>query len=568
MMTSRPDRSPPGRGDRRGQPAGRAGDLSRNAAFAAGVAGALLVAAVARWTGFPAAGTAVAGTTVLTVAFLGGLAAIRGVLGGNAGIAGVARTVIDEAVRMRSPLVLVMLLAATLPVLPLLVDPDERLAYRLQFLIGWMLGGAGLLLGLMTVFLACGSICGDIDSGRIHMTLVKPVHRWEYLLGKWLGILLYDLVLVALVGAGSYTLVRVLALEPAADGTDRDAITRQVLVARRRLAPGPDRPEEYAAAIEAAVAQLEADDPDAVGQQPAAVRRRIRREYDRQWHTVTPDMETTFVFSGLGRADGAARGVQLQVEPRANNVDVDLAEVRFAIWLNGRPWPLEDGVHRDVTLPSRARHVFDLPDDLIGEAEDLRVRIANRNLVPPGETRATAITFPPGDGMEVFVRVGTFEANLIRCLVLMWAKLALVAGVAVAAAAVFDLPAAILATLVFYAAALGNQFFQDALGIYNVVGESGWERAASRIGFAAGFFQAGRVYEGFRMLLGFIADGILAILPSFTADAAIPRLATGMLIPVREVVWRLVLFAGVYPLALGLLGWSIFDRRDLIRSTS
>jgi hypothetical protein len=70
------------------------------------------------------------------------------------------------------------------------------------------------------------------------------------------------------------------------------------------------------------------------------------------------------------------------------------------------------------------------------------------------------------------------------------------------------------------------------------------------------------------MLLGFLADGVLAVLPSFAADAAISRLATGMMIPLRDVLWRLVLFVGLYPAVVGLLGWTIFDRRDLIRSSS
>ena len=61
------------------------------------------------------------------------------------------------------------------------------------------------------------------------------------------------------------------------------------------------------------------------------------------------------------------------------NVDVDLADVRFALWLNGRPWPLANGVKAEETLPSRARHVFDLPADRVSESDELRVRVANRN---------------------------------------------------------------------------------------------------------------------------------------------------------------------------------------------
>lgn len=546
----------------------RSGLVGRIVARWAAAVLAVLVGWLLALAGQPTVGTALAGGAVLWLAFWLGLGGVRRLLSGTSAIASVAKAVVDEAIRMRSTLVLLVLLLGTVPVLPLLVDPAERLTYRVQFLIGWTLGGASLLLGLLTIFLACGTVCGDIDSGRIHMTIAKPVRRWEYLVGKWLGIAVYDLLLVLLAGVGSYALVQLLALRETTDPGDREALAGQVLVARRCLQPGPDRPDVYAAAIDKAIARLEADSPDGLGPDAAAVRRRIRQEYDRQWHTVTPDMETTFVFSGLGSVAAGSDSVQLQVEPRVTNVDVDLADVRFAVWLNGRPWPMADGVQQAITLPSRARHVFDLPLNLVTDGDELRIRIANRNLVPPGETRPTAITFPPGDGMQLFARVGTFEGNLIRCLLLMWAKLVLVAAAGVAAGAMFDLPAAILATLVFFFAAVGNEFFAAAGGVYNVVAETGWERAATRGLLALESLQERRWYDALRMLLGFVSDGLLWILPSFSADAAISRLATGIAIPLRDVVTRLALFGVIYPLAVGSLGWLVFERRDLVRSSS
>ena len=528
----------------------------------------LLVAAGAIWLGLAPFGTALAGATAMAAGFGLGLALIRWLLGGPSGIAGVARAVVDEAVRMRSTLVLLILLVGLVPVLPLLLDPAERLAYRVQFLISWALGATGLILGFLTIFLACGSVCGDIDSGRIHMTLSKPLERWEYLLGKWLGIVLYDLLLVVVAGGGAYTLVRMLAAGPAIDAADREAVDRQVLVARREVAPEPDNPQDYAARIAAAIASLEADSPEFFATQPAATRRRIASEYRRQWHTVTPDMETTFVFPRLGTQGRADADVQLEVEARVTNVDVDLADVRFALWLNGRPWPLANGTQVEETLPSRARHVFDLPAERIAESDELRVRVANRNLVPPGETRPTAITFAPGDGLRVLVRTGGFEANFIRCLVLLWGKLALVAAAGVAAGAMFDLPSAILATLVLAAGALGSEFFRDALGTYNVVGESTWGRVVDRMTLAAGSLREQQFYEAFRMLLGFVSDFVLWLLPSLTSDAATRRLATGITIPWADVLTRLALLCVAYPLALGAMGWLVFDRRDLVRSSS
>ena len=529
---------------------------------------ALLVAAGAGGLGLTALATAVAGVTAMAAGLGLGLALIRRLLGRTSGIAGVAAAVVDEAVRMRSTLVLLVLLVGLVPVVPLLLDPAERLAYRVPFLLSWTLGGTGVILGLLTIFLACGSVCGDIDSGRIQITLAKPLHRWQYLLGKWLGIVLYDLLLVLVAGGGAYTLARALAKGPAVDASDRDAVDRQVLVARREVDPEPDNRTEYAAAIEAAITRLESDSPELFAGQPAAARRRIEAEYRQQWHTVTPEMETTFVFPGLGTKGKPDPEVQLQLEPRVTNVDVDLAEVRFALWINGRPWPLENGRQVDQTLPSRARHVFDLPAERVAESDDLRVRIANRNLVPPGESRPTAITLPPGDGLKVLVRTGGFEANFVRCLLLLWAKLALIAAAGVAAGAMFDFPSAILATLVLAVGAMGSEFFREALGGYNVAGDSAWGRAVERVVLAAGSLREQRFYEAFRMLLGFVTDGVLWLLPSFTADAGIRRLATGMTIPWRDVIARLVQFVVVYPLALGGIGWLVFDRRDLVRGSS
>jgi len=459
------------------------------------------------------------------------------------------------------------------PTLPLALDHSERLHYRVQFLLSWSLGVTGVILSLLTIVLACGSICGDIDSGRIHMTLVKPLQRWEYLVGKWLGIVLFDLLMVVLVGAGTATFVRLLAGTEATDPQDRAAVTEQVLTARIALDPEPANPVEYDAAIAAVIRQLEEDEPDAFVRNPGAARRRIRQEYDWQWHTVTPDTVSTYVFRGLGDAKRRAAGnadttLQLQLKPRAYNVEVDLADVRFAIWLNDRPWPVTDGDHVEQILQTQAVHVLDLPVEAVDEEGILRLTIANRNLVPAGETQPTAITFSPGDGLRILHRAGGFDSNFIRCLAVVWIKLTMVAAVAVAAASCLGLPMAILASLVVYATALGSGFLRDALGLYNMVSTSFLGSVVERAGRAATLASEFRFYEAFRMLLGFVTDLALWLTPAFSDFDAVGRLSTGMLIPATDVLaclWRIGL---IYPLVIGLAAWALFEQRDLIRSST
>ncbi len=541
-------------------------------AVAAGVAGMAVVWFLVRH-GRPVEATGLAGVIGMAAGCCLGLAGIHLALSASTGITGVARAVLDEAVRMRASLGLALLVLVLVPTLPLALDHSERLHYRMQFLLSWSLGITGVILALLTIVLACGSICGDIDSGRIHMTLVKPLRRWEYLLGKWLGIALFDLLMVALAGAGTATFVRLLAATEATDAQDRAAVTDQVLTARVALQPEPVNRADYDAAIAAAIRQLEQDEPDAFARNPGAARRRIRQEYDWQWHTVTPDTVSTFVFEGLGDVKRRSSGIadatlQLQLKPRAYNVDVDLADVRFAIWLNDRPWPVTDGVHVEQTLPTQAVRVLDLPVDAVDDEGALRITVANRNLVPAGETRPTAITFSPGDGLRILHRSGGFDGNFIRCLAVIWIKLTMVAAVAVAAASVLGLPMAILASLVVYATALGSGFLRDALGLYNMVSTSALGSVVERAGRAATLVGEFRFYEAFRMLFGYVTDLALWLTPAFSDFDAVGRLATGMLIPPADVLaclWRIGL---VYPLVIGLAAWAVFERRDLIRTST
>ncbi|NDC53883.1 MAG: hypothetical protein EBZ74_06220 [Planctomycetia bacterium] len=512
--------------------------------------------------------TGLTGVTGMAVGCVVGIAAIRLLLSGSSGIAGVAQAVIDEALRMRVAVLLVLLLVISVPTLPLVLDQSERLVYRVQFFLNWALGGAGVILGLLTVFLACGSVCGDTESNRIHMTLVKPLHRWEYLVGKWLGIVLLDVLLLGLAGAGTYTFVRVLQKTAASDEDDRGAVDRQVLTARRSVRPTHDKPDEYRAAVDAALAQLQRDEPDAFGDRAESVRSRIRHQYEWAWHTVTADAVSTYVFHGLDGARDAGLPLQLQLKPKAYNVDVDLADVRFVLWANDRPWPLKDGEHVQQTLLSNARHVLEIPGEMVDDEGTLKITVANRNLVPPGETVPTVITFTPGDGMVMFQTVGGFDANFVRCIAVIWLKLVMVAAVSVAAAACLGFPTATLLSLVVYGTALGGGFLRGGMGDYAMTSESmlgaALERAASSLGLALQF----RLYESGRMLLGFITDFLLWMIPSFADYDTVSQVAGGMAISSSEVLLCLLRLGFACSLFAGLAGWIVFDRRDLVGPSS
>lgn len=59
-----------------------------------------------------------------------------------------------------------------------------------------------LLAVVMTVLTSVDTISGEIASSTIHAIATKPIHRWQLLLGKWLGFAAMIAVYVALVFGG------------------------------------------------------------------------------------------------------------------------------------------------------------------------------------------------------------------------------------------------------------------------------------------------------------------------------------------------------------------------------
>jgi uncharacterized protein YceK len=506
-----------------------------------------------------AAAICLLGIIALTIGFLLGIVLLRRVLSGSRPVIGVARAIVEEAISTRLSILLVMLVVVTLPALPLLLDPAERLAYRIQFFLNWSLSGATILLAMITIAVGCGSVCGDIDSRQIHMALSKPLRRWEYLLGKWLGVVLLDLLLVTLVGIGVATFAAAQARMPAADVADRIAVDEQVLTARASARPSHPRGAEFEQSVDATIEQIRQDDPTLFDKDPALARKRIFAQRIHEWHTITADVVSSFVFTGLDPQKIRSPVVQLRLEPFADNSSISRADVRFALWLNERPYPVRNGVHEDYTFSTGTVHTIDLPASAIAADGMLRLTIANRNLVMPGE------------GLEILYRVGGFGGNFLRCLCVMWAKLAMLAAVALAAAAWLGFPTALLTSLMVFVTAVASAFFADAIDIYTGLDRKDATLVSMlrlRLSLFAERLQKGEWWEAIKTVGSYGADTFLALVPSFADYDSVTQVAGGRVVPLAELGYAVLVLGMLYPLLLLCLGWFFLERRDLVSTAS
>src|SRR5205814_10477934 len=150
------------------------------------------------------------------------------------------------AFRFRLFWVLAVLLLGSVVLLPLLLKDDGTAQGFTQILLTYTLGSITTLLGFATLWLACGTLARDVEECQMQMVAVKPIARWEIWLGKWTGIMLMNLLLLAVSGAAVYFLMqwRARQLPPEA----QENLRNEVLVARGSL-----KPSVNTAAIEAEV---------------------------------------------------------------------------------------------------------------------------------------------------------------------------------------------------------------------------------------------------------------------------------------------------------------------------
>ena len=148
------------------------------------------------------------------------------------------------ALRFKLFLVIAALLILAVVGLPLVIKDDGTARGFTQIILTYTLSAITALLGLSTLWLSCGTLARDIEECQIQVVATKPIARWQIWLGKWLGIVSLNAVLLAISGGCVFGLLQWRAGKlPAAE---QKILREQILVAR-----GSAKEADFTAAIEA-----------------------------------------------------------------------------------------------------------------------------------------------------------------------------------------------------------------------------------------------------------------------------------------------------------------------------
>jgi len=104
------------------------------------------------------------------------------------------------SVRYRFFWVMLVLLALAVGVLPLIVKDDGSAAGMTQILITYTLTMITAIMGAATLWISAGSLANEIENHQLQMVVTKPIPRWQIWLGKWIGVMTMNFVLLLFSG--------------------------------------------------------------------------------------------------------------------------------------------------------------------------------------------------------------------------------------------------------------------------------------------------------------------------------------------------------------------------------
>jgi len=450
----------------------------------------------------------------------------------------VAINTVRQVIRLKIAAVFVILLLILLPVMGFKMTGDGTLMGRIQAFVSYGMSLTVLLLSLLTIFAAIYVLTSDVRDKQIYTVLTKPIRRFQFILGKLLGIILLDACLLTLFSVVVYSITVTMPRFIHADQEQLDQVHNEFYTARASLKPAEP---EVAAEVEKRYEQLKRnlEIPAGVDENPVsrqnykkelANRIKLRKqaaavgeELNWEFTNVKP-LDTDPNLFVRFKYDVSRTPFDFQVYSRW--VIGDLRQFQMA----GIPeTPIYSLDRKDAP---RSAHEFQVPADAVAPDGYLGLAFLNVPLNP------MIVIFPLEDGIEVLYKADTFTANFSRAVLLVFFQLVFLAALAVFAGSFLSFPVAILLCLAIFTMANMSGF----------IGES-FEYPVSKINL---------IYE-------YSLKPLISMLPEFDHYNA-----SRYLVPARLLSWKLLGWLGFTTLFLRtvpliILSLIIFAYREIAK---
>lgn len=466
----------------------------------------------------------------------------------------VARHTILQALRMWIVLVVIAFLALMLLSMPFVLRADYTHSGQVKMVITYSVWLITFILSVLTLFLSAAVVWAEIKGRQILMIDPKPLSRGIFLLGKWVGVMLINVVLLVAMLGIAYGLVRGVVGRQWPSETDASYESfKATMFSARGVARAP-LPDDLREKVLEHYNRMEAEGVLPENYSKEWILTEMLRQFSQRAWEVPPNQSKVWFVPGVPNdiPDGQwlmirfkhyAADPSLHYEMPGRFIINEDSQPVFTVPEQGSPLPYVKWVAgKDAFFFVRA--------GVVTEEGEVQIRYINMDAFDENE-KAVAALFPYQGGMEVHYPAAGLWQNFARVGLVILSQLAFLSIVGICASTFLSFPVAVLANItVLVVGVLRNMIFTSMLPALNIVGT----------GDVAPWREIPTFDVGVRRVFQFFFSAFPNLLPS----DAINSLAAGQLVEMSGIFLDFVL--GVWLLrggVLAILAWVIFKRRQI-----
>ena len=367
----------------------------------------------------------------------------------------VARNSFVSAMRMKMAIVFMLLLVVLLPVMCITSTGDGTTKGRAQSFVSYGLGLTSFLLSILTIIASCYSLSSDIKHKQIYTVITKPIRRFELILGKVLGVIVLNLMLLFVFSSIIYTLTIQIPRLSKVQGEELVRLNNEFFTARTALKPDLDELVIENRANES-YKELERSGQLSESRSKQEIIKELTNSIKYSMYSAEPGGMILWEFQNIKPLD-ANESIFIRFKANASRTPPD--ENIYGVWYVGDYRQIKYGQEKAKTpiyaVPRKdvvkAVHEFEIPANAIAEDGYLAVVFYNE------PENNTTIIFSEEDGFSVLYKAGSFGVNFIRAILIIFARLVFLAVLGVSLSTWLGFPVAVLCCItVFFTGAING----------------------------------------------------------------------------------------------------------------
>ncbi|MGD8787816.1 MAG: hypothetical protein PVJ60_10355 [Phycisphaerales bacterium] len=362
----------------------------------------------------------------------------------------VAKNTIKQALRMKVAVVFLILLLVLLTAMSLSTTGDGTLKGRLQTFVSYGLSLTSLLLCLLTIIVSIYSVTSDIEQRQIYTVITKPIRRYEFLLGKLLGVILLDVILLGLFSSIIYANTVYIPKLHNPTEAELTQAKNEFFSARAGLnVPAVDVSKE----VEEVYKKLETSNELPENLTHDEIMSWLTQQQQLVKRSAAVGKVLVWEFDNVKPLDQSIF-IKFKYDVNINPPDDQVygrwfaGDYQYIRYGTESKTPTYDRLHKHSV---RTFHEIEIPAEVVPEHGRLAVAFQN---VPYNNT---VIIFPP-DGIEVLYKADSFTGNFIRAALLILVRLIFLACLGILSSTFLSFPVAILLCLVLFSTASVSGF--------------------------------------------------------------------------------------------------------------